>query len=391
MRIVRETPGEILLRYDPRGASALFLATSGGLYAVLRFVPDAPRWFIGGVMGLFILLSGLGALWREEVELGLARGRWRRRAGWVGRAEESTGDLAEIPEVVLELARPTSSDDRTPTWNVEIKAARWPRPVVVASARREEGGYAELERWAKMLSKDAVDRTGAEPRRTSPDGVNLPLAKRGGVEEGDGSGFAIRVPERPPAGSRLLVASTRGRKRVELPALGWDGGTLAVVAFGAVFASFGGFAALVGAQVITGVRVNGAIPDGPVWPLAGIGALFALIGVLIAVAVLVGGRAHEWVEDAPDRLITGVSWLGMSWGRRVLLKREIEGVDLAMSPTATWSRVKAKQEGRNGPPPGMPGDVRIRTDARVVRIGRGLPESDRRWLRDTLDAMVRGG
>lgn len=35
-----------------------------------------------------------------------------------------------------------------------------------------------------------------------------------------------------------------------------------------------------------------------------------------------------------------------------------------------------------------PTDVRVRTDARVVRIGRYLPSEDQRWLRDTLEAMA---
>jgi hypothetical protein len=53
--------------------------------------------------------------------------------------------------------------------------------------------------------------------------------------------------------------------------------------------------------------------------------------------------------------------------------------------------VTAKLEKRQGPPPGVAKDVRIRSDAKVLRIGRSLPEGDQVWLRDTLDTMVRGG
>jgi hypothetical protein len=211
------------------------------------------------------------------------------------------------------------------------------------------------------------------------------------VEQDDASGFPVRVSSQPPRGSRIVVTSERGRRRISIPPLGWNFGVFLVAAFGGIFAGFGGFAALVGAGIVTGVRVNGEMPTGPVWFLAAIGSLFVLIGISIALAVLVGSRAREFVEDGADRVVVGYSVVGMRWGRKALLKREIEGVDLATSPTARWSAVSAKMQKREGPPPGAAKDVRIRTDANVLRIGRSLPPADQLWLRDTLDAMVRGG
>ncbi len=81
MRIVGESPSEILFRYDIRPATTLFLVMSVGLVAALRFIPSPPRWFAAAVIGLFLLICVVGAFWREELELSLASGRWRRRAG----------------------------------------------------------------------------------------------------------------------------------------------------------------------------------------------------------------------------------------------------------------------------------------------------------------------
>ena len=288
---------------------------------------------------------------------------------------ETSGDLTEIPEVALELARAASSEDSSPIWNVEIRAPSWPKAVVLASETKEEDGYAQLERWAKLLECDAVDRTGTEVVRTAPGAWNAPLARRAAPEATAG-GFAVRVSAHPPRGSRIVVTSERGRRRVVIPPTGYSVGTAIFVAFGAVFGGFGGLAAMVGAGVITGGRVNGEMPDGPVWFLAALGSLFFLIGILLALAALVGGRTREWIEDAPDRLVVGSSGIGLTWGRKTLLKRAVEGVDLSVSPNATWSKVAARRDGRTGPPAGVDRDVRIRTDTRVLRIGRYLPEAD---------------
>jgi hypothetical protein len=226
--------------------------------------------------------------------------------------------------------------------------------------------------------------------RRAFDALNAPLERREDAEKEGADDFPVRVSAQPPRGSRIVVTSERGRRRIVIPPGGWNYGVFLVAAFGAMFGGFGGLAALVGAGIVTGVRVNGEMPNGSVWFLAAIGTLFFLIGMVISLGVLVGSRTREVVEDGVDRVVVGFSAAGMSWGKKSLLKREIEGVDLSASPNATWSAVSAKLEKREGPPPGVAKDVRIRTDAKVLRIGRSLPEGDQIWLRDTLDTMARG-
>lgn len=109
--------------------------------------------------------------------------------------------------------------------------------------------------------------------------------------------------------------------------------------FASVFLGVGVLAALVGAYVITGVTVNGSIPDGPTRGLAAAGTFFAPIGLALVLAMIIGTRAREWIEDAPDHLLVGHGWLGLTWGeKRLPKKREIEGVDLSTSPTSSGAR-----------------------------------------------------
>src|SRR5689334_9159016 len=95
MRIVRESPAEVFFRYDGRSAMTVGLGMGVGLWACLTFIPSPAKWFAGGVTGLILLFCVAGAFWREELELGLATGRWRRRAGWAGKIQETTGNLTE--------------------------------------------------------------------------------------------------------------------------------------------------------------------------------------------------------------------------------------------------------------------------------------------------------
>jgi hypothetical protein len=138
------------------------------------------------------------------------------------------------------------------------------------------------------------------------------------------------------------------------------------------------------------VRVNGVVPTSPVWPMVIMGAVFALIGLLIMIAPAVGARAREWIEDAPDALAIGHSGFGMTWGVKRLPKRSIEGVDLSASPTAVSGMRKKRLTDLGQASDDDPRDLRIRTDAEVVRLGRYLTAEELRWLRDRVESMVRG-
>ena len=92
---------------------------------------------VGIAFGVVALVCGVGALWREEVELSFATGMWRMRRGfaWSG-VTETRGTLADIPEVELALDRRASSEDGSPTWVVRIQAPAWPGPPAWPGAPR---------------------------------------------------------------------------------------------------------------------------------------------------------------------------------------------------------------------------------------------------------------
>jgi hypothetical protein len=403
MSLVHDTPSSVLFRYQGRTAVLLFFVFAGAAVAVSRLVPDTGRWIFTFAFGFFAVILAAGSLWREELELSLASGQWRQRRGWVlSGAREKRGALDEIPEVELVLDRKSSSEDSSPTWQVRIQAPAWPSPVIVASSSKEEKGYAELEAWAKRLRKDAVDRTGDQERRTAWGELDQPLATAAVAPIGTpATGFADaalaeayaprpRVSEHPPAGSRIVVTSEKGRRRIVLPAIGFNTGVVAFALFGLVFGGFGAVFALVASTVIPNVRVNGEIPTAPVWPMVIMGSVFALIGVLIMVAPAVGARTREWIEDGSDVLVVGYSGIGFTWGVKRIPKRSIESIDLSASPTAQVGMRERKLRALGRAVDDDPRDLRIRTDAQVLRVGRYLTAEELRWFRDRVEAMVRG-
>ena len=188
MNVVRDTPAGVLLRFPHRIAALFFVGMSGAAWACFRFIPEGPPWLLTVVLGLFLLVRRLGTIWREELKLGFASGQWRLRRGFIGRVRETRGPLAEIPDVELVLDRRSSSEDDASTWKVRIGAPAWSGPIELASVTREERGYAELEKWARRLRKDVVDRTGDRAVRTSWDVLDAPFGTA-----------AVSGPGGPPA------------------------------------------------------------------------------------------------------------------------------------------------------------------------------------------------
>lgn len=398
MPIVLETPSRIVLRHNFKASFFVGVGFAAAAIAAVTLIPSKVRFLFGAGFGFFALLVGLFTLWRDQLEIDLGTRQWRRRYGFVGSVQETRGGIDEIPEVVLDLQRIAASEDNAASWHVSIKAPRWKSAIVLEAHAQEETGYAALEKWAKKLRRDAVDRSGQVEVRTAWDALDRPVRERlreGGVAAETAAvpdalvaafGAPARVSAQPPAGSRILVTRESGRTRIALPPIGWNAGATFVSLFGAVFAGFGTLAALAGAHVITGVMVNGRMLSRPDWGFTALGCFFAAIGFAIIAAMIVGSRAREVVEDARDSIVFAIAAGGLTWSEKRLSKRAIEGVDLSaaavLDPDASAHRT--------APPaaPIAPTDVRVRTDARVVRIGRYLPEADQRWLRDLLEGWT---
>ena len=390
MPIVLETQSKIVFRHDQKAAMLVGLGMGAGAAAAFALIPGAVRFLFGLGLGFFAAICLVFAFWRDQLEIDLAGRQWRRRYGFAGSVEETRGSLDEIPEVALDVKRTSSGEDDSPSWSVAIKAPRWKSAVVLEAHAQEEAGYRALEKWATRLRRDAVDRSGAVEARTAWDALNGSMRDRLRADVPASGDFAERAlavafgtPGRtlsptPPPESRLSVTRENGRTRIALPASGWNAGATFMSLFGLAFAGFGTVALLVGLHVVTGVRVNGAMPDGPVWGFSAIALFFAMIGYGIILGMLMGSRAREVITDERERITVATTLGGFTWGEKRLAKQDIEAVDLSASPRSGTG----KDAG--------PSDVRIRTDAVVVRLGRDLPEADQRWLRDTLVVMALG-
>jgi len=183
------------------------------------------------------------------------------------------------------------------------------------------------------------------------------------------------------------VIRERGRTRILLQPIGFNGGVLFLALFGL---AFDGSAAAAALRLLGDVRVNSEIPTELVWGLAVMGGIFALIGLTILLAPLIGAAASEWIEDARGSLDRGLPRLGDELGREDAPKREIESIDLSAAPN-TPARVRRHGLGKaRSPAEDAPRNLRIRTAAHVLRIGRHLSPEELRWLTQLVEAMARG-
>jgi hypothetical protein len=362
-----------VLRHNARAAFFVEVGMIAAMVAVLVLIPSFVKYVFAAGLGLFVLLFGIAGFWRDQVVIDLGSRQWRRRSGFLGSTVETRGALDDIPAVEMTLVRQPGSDHDQSSWNVSFQAPVWKTPVVVETHAQEEAGYRALERWAKKLRRDAVDRTGVQEVRTAWDALDRPLRDRVPAEVAEVAEVAA-VSELPPAGSRIVVTREGTARRIVLPPIGWNAGATVVSIFGLFFCGFGTVAMLAGLHVITGVKVNGRLLDRPDWGFTAIASFFALIGWAIIGAMFVGSRAREYVEEARDVLVFGVTWLGLQWSAMRMPKHEIEEVDRAASS-------RSRSAG--------PCDVRVRSDVRVVRLGRYLPEADQRWLENTLAVMAK--
>ena len=84
----------------------------------------------------------------------------------------------------------------------------------------------------------------------------------------------------------------------------------------------------------------------------------------------VGAQAREWIEDGTDALLVGYSGVGLTWGVKRIPKRSIEAIDLSAAPTAQVGMRERRRRELGQAMDDDPRDLRIRTDASVLRIGR---------------------
>lgn len=172
---------------------------------------------------------------------------------------------------------------------------------------------------------------------------------------------ARRTPP-PPPGSGIEVGEDDRGARITLPRLYSQADVIVVVLSAAI-------------AVWLAVWVDAMATDSAVstlgWAvMAGIGVLFGVLAVSQAVPIL----APRVIQDRGDRIV-----LSRAVGVRLVLPRA-----LPKSAIRSVERVWEEDEAETG----APGVVRIRTDRRTCRIGKGLDTHAAAWLEDAVRSMA---
>lgn len=377
VHLVEETPSRV--RFAHRPVAGLVVAAIGFGLAYLGAVIVPPedgigRWLMVG-MGLFFGLAGLvGFLWRRDLVLDLARGRYHHVIGFWPAPSGTEGPLDQMTAVVL--TRAVRSKRGQVEWRVGLEFEGWKQPVVVHATFGEADGYRQLERYARLVKRDAVDRCAPEEKRTPWTELDRSLEDRlaeRGLVVPQGAGLLS-----PPAGSGIEVAE--GGALLLLPPVGRSAGSWFLFLFGVAFGGMGAYPML----LEWGIGIPGEV-TGPVWL---VGPIFLLVGAALAAAALVLPGARQVVRDDRDALVVATRILGRDRFPRRLRKSEIEEVSLR---EPTYSHGDGGTSGRGGRHrfrQGAP-EVMVRTDQALVRVGHAIRDSaGREWLYGALTALA---
>lgn len=387
VQLVRENESEVYFAHRPLGGVVLALIGAGIAWVAWAKARDTTGQWIGLIGGGVFALIGIGAaLWRYELRLDLGSRRYTRRKGFWPSPRRTEGGLEEIEGVALDREERRAKNHTYLVWVVKL-AFRGEKPVSVHEARDEAEGYGRAESLAKRLRMPLRDRTEMPERVTEWEKLDETLAERAAAQA-KGWSTAASV-SRPPLGSRIQFDETPTQRRIELPAAGVNLAAVLLWVFGLGFGSFGGF--------FLWAKVTGAVPvkentPGVAWIIAPLFMLFGLGFVLLGVLAAV---AREVVQEEGDTLAIGTRGLGRDWLMKRFAKREIEQIEVRVAAVSTGGRrrrlrVGGVAVGTEGAPQAPGQEVMVRSDRALARLGRGLRDEERQWLRDTLAAMASG-
>lgn len=370
----RENERELVFANRPAAAFTVGLGFALVGYATWALLPDRRRWFLLAVALVAVAISAAAMLRRERLVLDLANHRYLREAGYWPRPERRSGSLAEVEHVELALrARsrgllPRAGRRQQLYWVVSLKFRGNDEPYALLEERSERRAYNRFEALARKLRVPALDRTGGEDRLTPWEQVEQPLAER----QPAGMHAPVAIPP-PPAASGIRFSDVPGRRRIELPAHGFNYGVPVLYLLPAALVAFG--AALLWQSAQSGA------PGGFV-----LAAVFLLIGLGLGFLFSAAVFGHEWIAESREHLLIGNELAGITWRRQRIAKRDLRAIEIRKALRAAVTA----QAGSGAPAP-VPtySEVVLRATTRLRRFGAHLSPEERAWLRDALVAMAR--
>lgn len=384
LRRISDDPSRIVYRH-PRLVGWLFAAVGAGLLvATWRFGGgEGPRWLLWLIGTVFTLFGTITALYRFELTLDLAGRRYEFRRGLPWSLRSGSGPLDELRQIILRQQWETRGSGkrrrRVCTWEVLLDFGEPLGRVKVVDVTDEEEAVRQAESLAERTGRPVLDATGEEPRRIEADELDRPLRDR--IEAaGGGAGVAEWSSPRPESG--VTVSVEAGRRVVTLPPRGFG---LGLVLMSLLCLGVGVAAVLAGL---------GHLPtsDSPAEMLL-VGSVFVLFGVFLLGQGVIRARSREWIRDEGDRLVFGRTGLGGDWEVQAIPKREIEDVGIVASSetrrrSRSFVRIGGVRFGSRRDESGDGSEIRVRSDAHVVRLGSTLAAEDRKWLSSALASMT---
>ncbi len=387
VKLKQESEGELFFAHYPMGGLIFaLLGLSFGYFPIYLGADTFTRWVFGGAGILFAIIGTLGAFWRYDLRLDLVSRVYTRRRGMWPFPKTTLGSLDDLKSVILtqEWSRARSSRGHStthPWWKISLEFSGWDKPVGIEALDSELEGHARLEYYAKKLKSWAVDRTGEQEIKRHWEQLDQPLMEETAPKSLPETGQRVD-PRSPPPGSMIRVQEKGGGLQILLPAAGMSPALVFVAFIGIVFTVFGAFFILVQSGLykeITGNNVTFAASSVAAgWLIAW---FFVLCGMAILFFALALSYGREHLTEDAGRIIYEYRFSGWVLRSQNYFKNEIEHID---------QRRDISPLGIHSPSHGTRAmEILIRSDKGVVRFGKQLDETDRRWLLAVLTLMVR--
>ncbi len=367
----------------------LLVFGAGGIAVLFKLgTLETKALWIGSLLLALVGLAGLyGVLRRFDLTLDMVARRYRGRRGMWPNPEPFEGSFDDLREVTLDIRWVRSRGQRDShqeraQWRVALVVGGWDKPVGLLATHDEGKAFRRFEELAKRLRLCAVDRTGEEEIRRPWEELDVAIPQMTPSPQDEVELTA------PPEGCGAEVGFGPEGRVILLPKLGIAGAGWIGVLFTGSFAVIG----MLGLLSFLGVVPLEIQADSQLEGIA-ISSVFLVLGLLLTTAVIAGSQTRERIEERGSELVIS-SQLGARQLRpKRLAKAEIEAVEVRGGTSRSgrgWVRVGNTTYGPKPEKGSEGGELFIRTDAEIVRLGKDLSPEVRGWLCRAVTAMVQG-